>query len=106
MAETKRPREPFAPWDRRALPGLFDVEETAKRVGHYKWVELKLFEALGGWVAPWQGSRTPKENATVSRVTSAFFAATDPLFGESFAFLGWQMRPIHREGCANVFRFL
>ena len=51
MTETKRPREPFAPWDRRALPGLFDVEETAKRVGHYKWVELKLFEALGGWVA-------------------------------------------------------
>jgi len=33
------------------LPGLFDVDETAKRIGHYKWVEIKLFEALGGWVA-------------------------------------------------------
>jgi hypothetical protein len=33
------------------LPGLFDVNETAKRIGHYKWVEIKLFEALGGWVA-------------------------------------------------------
>ncbi|MFT5530469.1 MAG: hypothetical protein ACI91O_000480 [Candidatus Poriferisodalaceae bacterium] len=50
-AEPKRPREPFAPWDRRELPGLFDVEETARRVGHYKWMETKLFEALGGWVA-------------------------------------------------------
>ena len=51
MTNTKRPREPFAPWDRRTLPGLFDVDETAERVGHYKWVETKLFEALGGWVA-------------------------------------------------------
>jgi len=51
MTEAKRPREPFAPWDRRALPGLFDVDETARRVGHYKWVETKLFEAMGGWVA-------------------------------------------------------
>ena len=51
MAESKRPREPFAPWDRRELPGLFDVEETARRIGHYKWMETKLFEALGGWVA-------------------------------------------------------
>ena len=33
------------------LPGLFDVEETARRVGNYKWAEMKLFEALGGWVA-------------------------------------------------------
>ncbi len=51
MTEAKRPRAPFAPWDRRALPGLFDVDETARRVGHYKWVETKLFEAMGGWVA-------------------------------------------------------
>jgi hypothetical protein len=27
------------------------VEETARRVGHYKWIEMRLFEALGGWVA-------------------------------------------------------
>ena len=33
------------------MPGLFDVEESARRVGNYKWAEMKLFEALGGWVA-------------------------------------------------------
>jgi hypothetical protein len=46
-----RGRPPFAPWDRRDLPGSFDVSETARRVGNYKWTETKLFEALGGWVA-------------------------------------------------------
>jgi hypothetical protein len=44
-------RPPFTPWDRRDLPGMFDVEETARRVGNYKWTEMKLFEALGGWIA-------------------------------------------------------
>ena len=42
---------PFAPWDRRELPGIFSVEESARRVGHYKWIEMRLFEVLGGWVA-------------------------------------------------------
>ena len=51
MADPYKARAPFAPWDRRELPGLFDVEETARRVGNYKWAEMKLFEALGGWVA-------------------------------------------------------
>ena len=51
MADPKAPRPPFAPWDRRELPGSFTVEETARRVGHYKWIEMKLFEALGGWIA-------------------------------------------------------
>ena len=51
MSDPSRPRAPFAPWDRRELPGIFDVDETARRVGHYKWIETKLFEALGGWVA-------------------------------------------------------
>jgi hypothetical protein len=51
MADPYQARAPFAPWDRRDLPGMFDVEETARRVGHYKWAEMKLFEALGGWVA-------------------------------------------------------
>ena len=51
MADPFKARAPFAPWDRRTLPGLFDVEETARRVGNYKWAEMKLFEALGGWVA-------------------------------------------------------
>src|SRR5947208_10802564 len=48
---TPPPRAAFAPWDRRQLPGLFDVEESARRVGNYKWIEMRLFEALGGWVA-------------------------------------------------------
>src|SRR5688572_21503004 len=51
MAESTRARPAFAPWDRRDLPGAFDVAETARRVGNYKWVEMRLFEALGGWVA-------------------------------------------------------
>jgi hypothetical protein len=51
MADPKKPRPAFAPWDRRELPGSFSVEETARRVGHYKWTEMKLFEALGGWIA-------------------------------------------------------
>ena len=51
MADPKKARPAFAPWDRRQLPGLFTVEETAVRVGHYTWVEMKLFEALGGWIA-------------------------------------------------------
>jgi hypothetical protein len=50
MSSTKS-RAPFAPWDRRELPGLFSVEETARRVGNYKWAEMRLFEVLGGWVA-------------------------------------------------------
>ena len=51
VADPKKARAPFAPWDRRTLPGLFTVEDTARRVGNYKWAEMKLFEALGGWVA-------------------------------------------------------
>src|SRR4029077_2889480 len=48
MTEKNEPRAPFAPWDRRELPGLFSVEESARRVGTYKWLEMRLFEALGG----------------------------------------------------------
>jgi hypothetical protein len=51
LADPGKPRAPFAPWDRRELPGAFGVEETARRVGNYKWIEMRLFEALGGWVA-------------------------------------------------------
>jgi hypothetical protein len=51
VADPKKPRAAFAPWDRRELPGAFDVEESARRVGNYKWIEMRLFEALGGWVA-------------------------------------------------------
>jgi hypothetical protein len=51
LADAKKPRAPFAPWDRRELPGIFSVEESARRVGNYKWIEMRLFEVLGGWVA-------------------------------------------------------
>jgi hypothetical protein len=51
MSDHTKARAPFAPWDRRELPGIFSVEETARRVGNYKWAEMRLFEALGGWVA-------------------------------------------------------
>ena len=51
MADATKPRPAFAPWDRRELPGAFTVEESATRVGNYKWVEMRLFEALGGWIA-------------------------------------------------------
>ena len=51
MTEPGQPRPAFAPWDRRELPGLFGVAESARRVGNYKWIEMRLFEALGGWVA-------------------------------------------------------
>ncbi len=51
MVDGRKPRPAFAPWDRRALPGLFDVEESARRVGAYAWLEMRLFEALGGWIA-------------------------------------------------------
>lgn len=46
-----KPRNPFAPWDRREVPGKFSVEETAVRVGNYKWIEMRIFELMGGWVA-------------------------------------------------------
>src|SRR3982074_2940651 len=51
MADPKKPRPAFAPWDRRELPGAFSAEEAPRRLGNYKWVEMRLFEALGGWVA-------------------------------------------------------
>ena len=51
MADPSKPRAAFAPWDRRELPGAFTVDESARRVGNYKWIETRLFEVLGGWVA-------------------------------------------------------
>src|SRR5262249_2295755 len=51
VSDDTKARPAFAPWDRRELPGLFTVEESARRVGNYKWTEMRLFEVLGGWVA-------------------------------------------------------
>lgn len=38
------------PWARPELPGRLSVEETARRIGCYRWLEMRLFEILGGWV--------------------------------------------------------
>lgn len=51
MEDPGSPRASFAPWDRRELPGSFTLEQTATRVGHYKWIEMRIFELMGGWVA-------------------------------------------------------
>lgn len=51
MAEASTPRPMRAPWERNELPGRFSVEETARRIGNYKWVEMRLFELLGSWVS-------------------------------------------------------
>lgn len=31
--------------------GTFPIEESARRLGHYRWIEMRLFEVLGSWVA-------------------------------------------------------
>ena len=32
------------------MPSAFTLEETARRLGAYRWVELRLYEAMGSWV--------------------------------------------------------
>jgi hypothetical protein len=51
VSDIGRTRDPIPPWDRREVPGLFDVESAARRLGHYKWFEMRLFEVLGRWTA-------------------------------------------------------
>ncbi len=51
MAEASTSRPPRASWERNELPGRFSVEETARRIGNYKWVEMRIFEVLGSWVS-------------------------------------------------------
>ena len=38
------------PWDRPDVPSAFTLEETTRRLGSCRWVELRLYEAIGGWV--------------------------------------------------------
>lgn len=38
-------------WVRPEFPSVFSVDETARRAGNYKWLEMRLFETMGGWVA-------------------------------------------------------
>lgn len=35
----------------RGVLGASGIEESARRLGHYRWIEMRLFEVLGGWVA-------------------------------------------------------
>lgn len=39
---------PAAPEEAGEL--AFSLEEAARRLGHYRWIEMRLFEVLGGWV--------------------------------------------------------
>jgi hypothetical protein len=64
MPPGARPDVPFVV--RPLAPSGFSLEEGARRAGHYRWVELRLFEVLGGWVAgvpevelkPWLSTRS------------------------------------------------
>jgi hypothetical protein len=38
------------PWERPDAPSALTLEETARRLGSCRWVELRLYEAMGGWV--------------------------------------------------------
>jgi hypothetical protein len=38
------------PWERPDVASAFTLEETARRLGCYRWVELRLYEAMGAWV--------------------------------------------------------
>ncbi len=38
------------PWDRPDVASAFTLEETTRRLGSYRWVELRLYEAMGTWV--------------------------------------------------------
>jgi hypothetical protein len=38
------------PWERPDVPSAFTLAETARRLGAYRWVELRLYEAMGAWV--------------------------------------------------------
>jgi hypothetical protein len=38
------------PWERPDVPSAFTLVETARRLGAYRWVELRLYEAMGAWV--------------------------------------------------------
>ena len=50
MADPTAPRL-LGPEDRGARRTAFSLEESARRVGHFQWIEMRAFEALGGWVA-------------------------------------------------------
>lgn len=48
---TTPPEGILAPWERPMAPSLFTLEETARRLGHYTWAEMRTFEVVGGWTS-------------------------------------------------------
>ncbi|HZQ58603.1 MAG TPA: hypothetical protein VFA84_11225 [Acidimicrobiales bacterium] len=38
------------PWERPDIPSAFTLDATTRRLGSCRWVELRLYEAMGGWV--------------------------------------------------------
>jgi len=51
VADPSAPRSPFAPWTARAGRVFSRWRSRPAGSGHYAWIEMRLFEALGGWVA-------------------------------------------------------
>jgi len=45
----------------------FTIEESARRLGHERWVSMRLFELLGSWVADEPDPSTKRWLATTSR---------------------------------------
>lgn len=39
----------IAPWERPATASGFTLEDSARRLGHYAWAEMRTFEILGSW---------------------------------------------------------
>lgn len=66
MADPQVIRPAVAPWAPRARPSALTVEESARRLGHLRWVEGRLFEVLGGWV-----SSTPEVDVKLRLATSS-----------------------------------
>jgi hypothetical protein len=49
MSDAMPPRSSTLLGTTREPAGAFDMWETARRIGHLMWVEVRLFEVLGGW---------------------------------------------------------
>lgn len=49
MPDPSRPGPGPASGDGRGEVRADGIEETARQLGHYRWIEMRLFEVLGGW---------------------------------------------------------
>ena len=50
VSEPTIPVVPMSAASNGADGGHLTVEESARRIGHYQWIEMRLFELLGGWI--------------------------------------------------------